>query len=120
MNLFQRISVVLGALGVATGAFGAHALKPIIENNGRMHTWETGMQYFWIHVLALMIISYYTPVQSLLRWIVLIWIISLILFSGSLFALATGAPSVVGAITPLGGVGFIVGWLLLLKLKVHR
>lgn len=120
MNLFQRISIILGALGVAVGAFGAHILKPVIESNGRMNTWETGMQYYWIHTLALLIVTLIIPTQTLLRWVVVIWLISITLFSGSLFALATGAPNFVGAITPLGGAGFIIGWVMLLKLKFDR
>jgi len=120
MNLFQRISIILGAMGVAVGAFGAHILKPMIESNGRLNTWETGMQYYWIHTLALLIVASIIPTQKLLRWIVVIWIVSITLFSGSLFALATGAPNFVGAITPLGGAGFIIGWVMLLKLKFDR
>ena len=120
MNLFQKISIILGALGVAVGAFGAHALKPIIESNGRMNTWETGMQYYWIHTLALLIVALTIPPQALARWIIGIWLVSMALFCGSLFALATGAPNFVGAITPMGGIGFIIGWLLVLKLKLKK
>ena len=116
----KRFAVILGALGVAIGAFGAHALAPIIESTGREATWSTGMLYLWIHTLALFVIQFaYRPADDTgckhITQVSVIWIVSILIFSGSLFALALGAPTFIGAITPLGGVGFIVGWLLLLR-----
>ncbi len=108
----------MGAFGVCIGAFGAHALKTIIESNDRIATWETAMQYYWIHTLAILILSFPLKPHPLIRWVSFVWFVSVLLFSGSLFALSLGAPNIIGAITPLGGLGFIIGWLLLLKLPI--
>jgi uncharacterized membrane protein YgdD (TMEM256/DUF423 family) len=117
MKFPLQISLVLGALGVAIGAFGAHALAPILEETGKSDTWNTGMQYYWIHTLAMVALAA-SPLNPLrVQRTTWIWIGSMALFSGSLFALALGGPSWMGAITPIGGVGFIVGWLQLLWLR---
>lgn len=107
----------MGALGVSIGAFGAHALKSIIEKTDQIAVWNTGMRYFWIHVLAMLVIAFAcrsTKVTQTTTWI---WLLSIGVFSGSLFALSLGAPRIIGAFTPIGGIGFIAGWLLLLQLK---
>ena len=119
-RILKRFAVILGACGVAIGAFGAHILSPIIESTGRGATWSTGMLYLWIHTLALFVVQFaYRPADDAdcrhITRVSVIWIVSILLFSGSLFALALGAPTFIGAITPLGGVGFIAGWLLLLR-----
>lgn len=124
-RIMKRFAVILGACGVAIGAFGAHALRPILELTGRLATWDTGMFYFWIHTLALFTIQFaYRPTDDSdgrhIAQVSIIWIVSILLFSGSLFALALGAPGFIGAITPIGGVGFIVGWLLLLRTVRQR
>ena len=116
----KRLAVILGASGVAIGAFGAHALRPILESNGRVGTWDTGMFYFWVHTLALFIIQFaYRPADETdskrIHTVSVVWVMSILIFSGSLYALALGAPGVLGAITPIGGTGFIAGWLLLLR-----
>ena len=118
MNLIQRISIISGALGVAIGAFGAHALRPFIETNARGGTWDTAMHYYWIHTLALLAVSFSCKPQKALNRVASFWLVSILLFCGSLMALSLGAPSPLGAITPLGGIGFILGWISLLWIKL--
>lgn len=113
------IAITLGACGVAIGAFGAHGLQSIIDSNGRQSTWDTGIFYFWIHTIALLALGNgfrNNENRNILTRTLIVWICSMFLFSGSLFALALGAPSALGAITPIGGLGFILGWLLLIPL----
>ena len=116
MNIQRVMSLTMGAMGVAIGAFGAHALQTTIDANGKASVWETALQYYWIHTLALFVLAFSCESNRITKGVTWIWMVSIFLFSGSLMALALGAPSVMGAITPLGGVGFIVGWLWLLGL----
>lgn len=120
----KRIVIIMGALGVGIGAFGAHALQPLIETTGRQATWDTAIFYYWIHIIALLAMVFSTTddadIRQNIRRTGVIWLFSILLFSGSLFALALGAPNGFGAITPLGGLGFITGWGLLLFPKKQK
>ena len=104
-----HLGAVSGFLAVALGAFGAHALKPHLIEAGTLATWETGAQYHLIHSLA-----------ALLPWSLhgkgrasLAFLIGILIFSGSLYILSITGVKWLGAITPLGGVAFLTGWLLL-------
>ena len=117
---FLIIAAVLGALSVMLGAFGAHGLK------GRMNAetfeiFETAVRYQFYHVFALLavgVISQYIR-SGFLRWSGMCFIAGIILFCGSLYLLSyfkmTGAQHMnwIGAITPVGGLCFISGWILL-------
>jgi uncharacterized membrane protein YgdD (TMEM256/DUF423 family) len=118
---FLSISFVLGAIAVALGAFGAHALRELVDEKA-IQTWQTAVQYHFYHLFAIALVA------ILLKQGVNVWykrsgylfIAGIIVFSGSLYTMillkATGATSVnwLGAITPIGGVCFIAGWLFLL------
>ncbi|MBS4062960.1 MAG: DUF423 domain-containing protein [Chitinophagaceae bacterium] len=121
MNVkFLKIAFVLGALGVALGAFGAHALKEQLEAQ-QLQTYQTAVQYQLYHVFALAVaglLQFSFPS----KWLTnagYLFVAGIILFSGSLYAMsflkAAGIKGVswLGAITPLGGVAFIAGWLCL-------
>ncbi|MDE1171258.1 MAG: DUF423 domain-containing protein [Verrucomicrobium sp.] len=97
----------LGFTGVALGAFGAHALAPLLERRGLAEVWRTAVFYQFVHALALLFLSREggTP-----RWIAGAWIAGAVLFSGSLYLICLGAPRWTGAVTPLGGLGFLAGW----------
>ena len=102
------------ALAVAIGAFGAHGLKSHISAE-MMQVYKTGVEYHFYHALGLLFIgllSISTP-SGLLNWSAILLTIGIILFSGSLYILAVTEIKWLGAITPLGGVSFIVGWILL-------
>lgn len=113
VELSRHIVVILGALGVAIGAFGAHGLDSTLSTVGKEEIWNTALFYYWVHVLALFTVSFTAVAIPPVR----IWTASILLFCGSLIAIALGGPSWLGAITPFGGVGFIIGWLTLLKRK---
>ena len=105
---FSTIAAVFAFLGVALGAFGAHGLKEVLEANGRMDTWETAVFYQLIHAVALFALPAVAQRSRAPGWC---FVIGMILFSGSLYALALGlAPAVFGPVTPIGGVFFLVGW----------
>ena len=102
------------ALAVAIGAFGAHGLKSHISAE-MMQVYKTGVEYHFYHALGLLFIgllSISMP-SGLLNWSAILLTIGIILFSGSLYILAVTGIKWLGAITPLGGVSFIVGWILL-------
>ena len=117
---FLKTAAVLGALSVILGAFGAHALKQLI-NDKNLQTFETGVRYQFYHVIALFItgILYKDFTNNYLQWAGRLFCLGILLFSGSLYLLSfielTNMLGLkwVGAITPLGGVCFITAWLLL-------
>lgn len=111
----MRKMLILGAifagLAVGIGAFGAHALK---ETLGSYHTtFETGVQYQMFHATAILIVGLLLGKldSRLLRTAGYLFATGIILFSGSLYVLSITKVSVLGAITPLGGVAFIAGWI---------
>ncbi len=108
--------VVFAGLAVAVGAFGAHALRPVLEEHARVETFELAVRYQFYHSFAILfagIISSHFPSRHISRGVIC-FVVGIAIFSGSLYALSlTGARSL-GAITPIGGLGFIAGWLFLL------
>lgn len=116
-----RIAAFSGALSVALGAFGAHGLKKLVTPE-MVTTFETGVRYQFYHTFALLILALLSdklPPRKL-KWSAGCFIAGIILFSGSLYALTalhatdTVGLSGIGILTPIGGVFFIVGWLMLL------
>lgn len=105
---------VLAALAVIAGAFGAHALRGQIGPD-LLAAWETGARYQMYHALALFVAAWIhsrgATVQA--RWAGRLFLVGILLFSGSLYALALSAPRFLGAITPLGGLALIAGWMCL-------
>ncbi|TBR38804.1 MULTISPECIES: DUF423 domain-containing protein [Dyella] len=109
---------LLGASGVALGAFGAHALQGVLDERG-VELWRTAVNYHFWHALAFVLVALTAAGRA--RSVALAafgW--GVVLFSGSLYALALGAPRWCGAITPVGGVAFIAGWLALGRALTRR
>jgi uncharacterized membrane protein YgdD (TMEM256/DUF423 family) len=111
---FFILGAVLAALGVAAGAFGAHALRGRLTPD-LLIVFETGVRYHLIHALGLLSVAWaatHWPGQAInaAGWLLLVGIL---LFSGSLYDLSLGGVRALGAITPVGGVAFIAGWLAL-------
>jgi len=102
---------VAGASAVLLGAFGAHALKDVLDAAHR-ELWHTAVQYHFWHALALAVVALGGNGKAG-RIAILAFVIGIVMFSGSLYALALGAPRWTGLVTPLGGVAFIVGWIAL-------
>jgi uncharacterized membrane protein YgdD (TMEM256/DUF423 family) len=101
----------LGFLGVALGAFGAHALKDRISAD-HLATYQIGVHYHLIHVLAILFVALIADKLNT-RTVGWLWVAGIVLFSGSLYALALTGIRILGAITPLGGVCFLAAWALL-------
>lgn len=115
MTNTTRISAVFLAIGVACGAFGAHGLKDILSPEYLM-IWEKAVLYHLIHSLGALVLSSSSIAEIGIRCRLLIakvLIGSVIIFSGSLYLLVLLNIKWLGAITPIGGSGFILGWLLL-------
>jgi uncharacterized membrane protein YgdD (TMEM256/DUF423 family) len=117
---FLLIAALYGAAGVALGAFGAHGLRARISEDS-LGVWQTAVNYHLVHALGLLAVALWlryaaalhTPLQAPLTLAGWSFVVGVLLFSGSLYLLALGGPRVLGPITPLGGVAFIVGWLAL-------
>ncbi|MDQ0191863.1 DUF423 domain-containing protein [Paenibacillus wynnii] len=106
---------LLAMLSVAIGAFGAHLLKPIIDADS-LKVYETGVQYQMMHALGLILIALLIGQwgeSPRLRWTGILLISGIVLFSGSLYVLSITGITILGAITPFGGLCFLAGWLCL-------
>ena len=116
MRNFVALGAVGGFLAVALGAFGAHALRERISPE-MLAVYQTGVQYHLVHALALLLVGLLrerlTSASSLVSVCGALFGVGIVLFSGSLYVLAVTGIRAFGAITPLGGVCFLVGWALL-------
>lgn len=123
MQKFTLISgAVISFLGVAIGAFGAHGLRTLLETNGRIETFETAVKYQMYHGLALVLVGIlyqFFPEKwlNLSSWG---FLAGVIVFSGSLYLLCLTNVRWLGAITPLGGLGFLFGWAMLLMSFIKK
>lgn len=110
------VGAIAGALAVSIGAFGAHGLKAILIENQRTETFELAVRYHFYHTFAILLAGLFMEFfdERKLRWASLFFLIGIIIFSGSLYALSLTGITILGAITPLGGVSFIAGWLFLM------
>ena len=109
--IWFRTAALFCFLAVALGAFGAHALKARLERTGMADVWNKAVLYHFVHALALLVLS----LQAVgTRATGFLFVAGIVLFSGSLYALALTNVRGLGAITPLGGLCFLAGWLSLL------
>ena len=108
-------AAILGAVSVGIGAFGAHGLKAILTENQRMDTFETAVKYQFYHTLAMFMIGLlmYRIHSGLLPYAAWSMLAGIIVFSGSLYVLSLTNAGYWGAVTPIGGLFFIVGWIIL-------
>ena len=109
------IAGVVGALGVILGAFGAHGLEAQLDADA-LAVWHTAVLYHLFHAAALLGIAAAPERFWMTRWLrraAWAWVIGVAVFSGSLYLLALTGVGWLGAITPIGGVAFIIGWVLL-------
>jgi uncharacterized membrane protein YgdD (TMEM256/DUF423 family) len=112
---FVRVASVLGGLSVVLGAFGAHALRGA-GTPDTLNAFETGVRYQFYHVIALLVVALVGGSIWESKWCAraaYAWCAGIVLFSGSLYALTLTGITALGAITPLGGVSFVIGWALL-------
>ena len=111
-NLFISLASLSGLLAVAFGAFGAHALRGRLDAYA-MGVFETAVQYHFYHSLALLavgVLALSQPQTVLLKSSGWLFLLGLVLFSGSLYVLSLSGLKWLGAVTPLGGLAFIAGW----------
>jgi len=114
-RIFLMIASLLGALAVALGAFGAHALSSRLTER-LLANYETGVRYHFYHTLALIAVALILsrwPESNLATTAGWLFIIGIAIFSGSLYILALTGITKLGAITPIGGVALIAGWVCL-------
>lgn len=111
---FFALGALVGCLGVAAGAFGAHALSARLAPD-RLQLFELAARYQMIHALALIAAAwavqrYPSGASNAAGWLLFAGVL---IFCGTIYALAFGAPRVLGAVTPIGGLSLIAGWLML-------
>ena len=113
-RLILQLAALFGGLGVAIGAFGAHALRPMLEQAGRFDTFETAVRYQFYHALALLSIGVLwaaRPELTRLGTAGMLWAAGIVVFSGSLYALCFTGITKLGAVAPIGGLLLLGGWL---------
>src|SRR5882762_10724126 len=113
-KLFLAAGGLAALAAVALGAFGAHALKSCLSAE-MLSVWHTGVEYHIYHALGLLavgLLAQQLPGSALLKWSGWAMLAGIVLFSGSLYALALSGERWLGAITPVGGVAFLVAWAL--------
>ncbi|MEY2485435.1 MAG: hypothetical protein QOH39_1083 [Verrucomicrobiota bacterium] len=103
----MRIAAGLCFLAVALGAFGAHALKATLETHGMSEVWNKAVLYHFIHAVVLVMLGLYGGAARGASWL---FVVGILLFSGSLYVMSVTNIRWLGAITPVGGLCFLAGW----------
>ena len=107
-----KASALWAGLGVALGAFGAHALKPVwLERPPGLEIWKTAVLYHLVHAVAMLIVSMQGPRANRLAWVLMAT--GTLCFSGSLYLLSTAGWKALGPVTPVGGLFLLAGWVAL-------
>lgn len=118
---FLALGGVAAFLAVALGAFGAHALKSRLAPE-MLAVWHTGVEYHLFHALGLLacgLVAAQLPDSAFLKWSGWLMLAGILLFSGSLYALALSGERWLGALTPVGGIAFLAAWALLIAAVVR-
>lgn len=117
MGNWLAISGISGFLAVALGAFGAHGLQARLaaaaDGAKRLGWWQTAAHYQLMHALALAVVAFLMLRAPQARFAGVAFVLGTLFFSGSLYVMALGGPRWLGAVTPLGGLGFLAGWAVL-------
>ncbi len=111
-----RIAALIGFVAVALGAFGAHGLKVQLDQNGTTAIWQTAALYHLVHAAVLLYVAAREPFPRRSWWL---FVVGIFVFSGTLYVLAVTNVRWLGAITPLGGLCLLGGWLSL-AFQRHR
>src|SRR5437763_16060889 len=107
MIVFIRIAAALCFLAVALGAFGAHALKPIIDRHEMLEVWNKAVFYHFTHAIVLLLLAFFGSTNRGAYWL---FCAGVLLFSGGLYTMALANILWLGVVTPLGGLCFLAGW----------
>ena len=115
-KIFLIIASILALLSVSIGAFGAHGLKDILDKNGRLANFETAVKYQFYHVFAIIIVALLMDKfsEKMMTYAGYSFMAGILFFSGSLYILSLTNIAKWGAVTPIGGVLFIAGWIFML------
>jgi uncharacterized membrane protein YgdD (TMEM256/DUF423 family) len=115
-KIFLILVSSFAGLAVAFGAFGAHALKSVLVATNRIETFETGVKYQFYHAIALLVLGLLMQKfdHRMFTWAGYGFVAGIILFSGSLYILSLSGVTKWGAVTPLGGIAFLIGWITLI------
>lgn len=110
-RLTLAAAAIAGLLSVALGAFGAHGLRPVLSAE-MMQVYKTAVQYHQVHAVALLAVGVWQLVRPSvsLIWAAVLLLLGILLFSGSLYALAISGIRMLGVITPIGGFVWLVAW----------
>lgn len=109
-NTAFRTAAINGFLAVALGAFGAHGLHDLLVRNAAVEIWRTASMYHLIHAVVMLFVAGRSPFSRPAWWL---FLSGVTVFSGSLYLLAVTGGHWLGAMTPVGGVGLLAGWLAL-------
>lgn len=114
-KFFLIAGAILGAVSVMIGAFGAHALKATLAALQRLETFETAVKYQFYHTLAILLVGLLlrNAESKWMVWAGYSFLAGIVIFSGSLYILSTTGITKWGAVTPVGGLAFILGWIFL-------
>lgn len=114
MKILLIIGAINGFIAVAFGAFGAHGLEGKITES-KLETWNTAVQYQMFHTIAILAVGMLMQKisASSLQWAGWMFFIGIIIFSGSLYLYSVTSIKTFAMITPIGGVAFLIGWVLL-------
>ncbi len=113
---FLILAGIFGFTGVILGALGAHALEGTLRERETLEAWDTAVRYHLFHTAALMALGLWLRLEPGVRFARAAggcWSAGIVVFSGSLYALALGGPGYLGPVTPVGGVLFMGGWVFL-------
>jgi uncharacterized membrane protein YgdD (TMEM256/DUF423 family) len=115
-KVYIIVAALFGAIGVMIGAFGAHAFKDMLVESGHLDTFNTAIEYHFYHTLAALI----APIllnnsthSGKAKTASFLFLLGIVLFSGSLYLISFTEITYVGFLTPIGGVSFILGWIIL-------
>lgn len=104
------IGAIFTCLAVMIGAFGSHALKPILQTVGKPEVFETASQYHFYHALGLLLVGSLHDKFPKITFVAYCFLVGILLFSGSLYVLALTGVTPLGAVAPIGGSAFMIGW----------
>jgi uncharacterized membrane protein YgdD (TMEM256/DUF423 family) len=115
-KVIQIFASIAGFIGVALGAFGAHALEKMLAESGRADTWDTATLYLFVHALALLFIVQQKNSRnssSRLNWSAGLFMVGIVVFCGALYTICLTGITKLGMVAPIGGASFMIGWLFL-------
>ena len=113
---YIKLAAVLGFLAVAIGAFGAHGLEPLLTKYNRLETFETAVKYHFYHTFSILIVGLLLAIEQENKKLVYSahsFLAGIVIFSGSLYFMSLTNITWLGAVTPLGGLAFMLGWIFL-------